>query len=483
MLQRNTDDPLYIQLADQIIDDIQRGIYAVDVKVPSVRLLAKRNGVSISTVTQAYARLEDQGWISARPQSGFYVRSNRVVESSKMPALALQDTPRSVTKAEFINQMLSQLNSNARMNFGTAVADPSWMPQRAMQTHIQKVSRFQTTAVLDYLFAPGLEALRSHIAVRMRDANVSCHADDITITHGCSEALSLCLGAVTSPGDLIAVESPCYYGFLQIANMLGLKVIEIPTDPQQGVSLDALTLALEQWPIKAILIITRYSNPLGCCIPLQQQKRLVRLAKQHNVPIVEDDIYGEIGIPVARDSGPNNTVLKSHDTDGMVLYCSSFSKTMAAGLRVGWCLPGKWYKNVLERQTFTSFSAASLSQHAVLSYLQNGHYDKHLRQFRNRSVVSLQRFIDAIRAYFPPQTCVTEPQGGFILWVALPVGVSAMDLHYAALAHSIAVVPGDIFSNSDHFSNYLRINTAIPWTPDVDAAIKCLADLVKEQMQ
>ena len=484
MLQRQADQPLYIQLADQVADDIRVGVYAAGSKVPSVRKLAGQRGVSISTVTQAYAWLEDQGWITAKPQSGYFVRSDTAPDFSNVPPLSQGDEPRDVTKAEFINQMLAQINRPATVNLGAANPHISWLPQRALQTHIQKVSRFQAADVLDYMFSPGLEDLRSQIAVRMRDVGVRSTADDIVVTHGCAEALTLCLRAVTEPGDLVAVESPCYYGFLQIANMLGLKIIEIPTDPQQGISIDALKLALQQWPIKAIEVSSRYSNPTGSSIPTANQKQLVALASEYQVPVIEDDIYGDIGFPTPRSHfQPLNSVLKTHDKEGWVLYCSSFSKTVAAGLRVGWCVPGRWRKKVMERQTFTTFSAASLSQYAMLSYLQNGHYDRHLRQFRAKAAANMQRFVQAIRQYFPEGTKINEPAGGFILWLSLPPGISAMDLHYQALEHSIIVVPGDLFSNTEHFSNYLRLSTAVPWTEEIDLAIRKLGQLVADQIK
>lgn len=483
MLQRQAEQPLYLQLADQLADDIRDGVYACGAKVPSVRKLAQQHAVSISTVTQAYGWLEDQGWIQARPQSGYYVRSEVMPDASERPPLSLGDEPRDVTNAEFINQMLTRINQPATVNLGAAIPHISWLPQRALQTHIQKVSRFQTAAVLDYSFSPGLEELRAQISVRMRDVGVRCNSDDLVVTHGCAEALTLCLRAVTEPGDLVAVESPCYYGFLQTAKLLGLKVIEIPTDPQTGISVEALKLALQQWPIKAIELSSRYSNPTGCSVPAAQQQQLVALARQYQVPIIEDDIYGDISFPNHR--GPQqapNTVLKTYDDDGWVLYCSSFSKTVSAGLRVGWCIPGRWKNAVMQRQTFTTFSAASLSQYAMLSYLQNSHYDRHLRQFRLKAATNMQRFSEAVRQYFPPGTKINDPSGGFILWISLPPDVNAMELHYAALKESIVVVPGDLFSNTGHFSNYIRISTAVPWNDKHEQAIKILGQLAAAQL-
>ena len=483
----NTTDPLYRQVARELIADIEAGVYPVGHKVPSVRRLSKTREVSISTVSQAYSWLEDQGWLMARPQSGYYVRScfspvPREQVADALPPASQGEAPAEFTKAGLITDMLGQINRSSQINLGAAIPAPEVLPLRQLQTHINKVSRFHTAAVLDYQFSPGLEALRRQMAARMRDVGVRCLASDIIITNGCAEALTLCLRATMRAGDLLAVESPCYYGVLQVAGLLGLKIIEIPTDPQTGISVEALQLALEQWPVKMVAVNSRYSNPTGSVIPQDNQKMLLRLAEQYDIGIIEDDVYGELGYPGTAGDQPFNTVLKTFDRDGRVLYCSSFSKTLSAGLRVGWCIPGRWYRQVCEQQTFTTFSAPSLSQYAVSSYLQNGQYDRHLRQLRPKMAEYTRRMLDAVHRYFPPGTKVTEPRGGFILWLALPPPVDATELYHAAARQSVAIVPGGLFSNTGHFDHCIRINTSLPWNKDIDRALQTLATLTAKQL-
>ncbi len=479
MLNRQLGTPLYEQLAHQLMEDIDAGVYSVGQRVPSVRHMSRHMGVSISTVTQAYAWLEDQGWLRARPQSGYFVRARQAMLPPSVP-LASSEQPATFTKAELVNRMLARLNEPRQINFGAAVPTPDMLPLRPLQTHINKVSRFNTRQIVDYQFSPGLAELRQQIAIRMRDVDVRCHQDDIVITNGCAEAVTLCLRATMQPGDVIAVESPCYYGFLQIAGMLGLKIIEIPTDSNTGLSVEALEQALQQWPIKLIALTARYSNPTGASMPAEQQRRLVALARQYDIAVLEDDIYGELGFPGARQEPPLMSVLKSYDDDGRVLYCSSFSKTLAAGLRVGWCVPGRWYRQVIENQTFTTFSASSLSQHALCSYLQNGQYDRHLRQLRRRLADNCQQFLDGIARYLPGDTRVSEPKGGFILWLGLPPGVNAMELYHLAADHSISIVPGDLFSNSHHFEHCIRLNCAVNWNETKVQALQTLGQLVAQ---
>ncbi len=486
MLNAQLKQPLYQQLAEQISTDIQTGVYPVGQKVPSVRRMSTLRGVSISTVSQAYARLEDSGWLNARPQSGYYVCSNRTPERRReqLPLSSPQEQPSEVTKSSLISNMLAQLSRPSLVNFGAAIPDASLLPQRQLQRHIQQASRFQLKQVLEYQFSPGFEGLRQQLAVRMSNAGIHCISDDIIITNGCAEAIALCLRAATNPGDLIAVESPCYYGFLQLASMMGLKLIEIPTDPETGMSMEALQLALSQWPVKLVALTARFSNPTGALMPTVKQQQLVELAQKYDVGIIEDDIYGEISFAetsaAARKQAQEDgsfSAIKAFDQDGRVMYCSSFSKTLTAGLRVGWCVPGQWYQDVIDQQTFTTFSSSSLSQRAVHSYLQNSQYDRHLRQLRRQLAANLPQFVDAIERYFPAETRFSVPKGGYTLWLALPPRVNAERLYYLARERSMSLVPGSLFTNSDQFDHCIRLNIAHPWTEEIHQALMVLGEL------
>lgn len=467
--------PLYKQLADDLQQDIQQGLYISGHKVPSVRQLSQLKSVSISTVNQAYALLEDRGLIKSRPQSGYFVREGALDEPLP-PPMSSGGLPSEVSKADLIGAMLAGCNTPDNLNLGAAIPDQTFMPYKSLQTHIQKATRFNHQDVFNYQFAPGYEPLRTLIAQRMRHSGVRCHPDEIVITNGCSEAISLCLQVSTQAGDIVAVESPCYYGLLQQLKIKGLKVIEIPTDPQTGISLEALTLALQEWPIKLLALSSRYSNPTGASLPESKQQKLIELCHQNDVTIIDDDIYGDLGYE------DNNSVLKRFDQTGNVMHCSSFSKTLSPGLRLGWCLPGKRLQPFVQAQTFTSFSPASLFQVALSSYLQYGHYDKHLRRFQAQAKENTQKFSQVIKQYFPQGTRLSVPKGGFTLWVCMPSEISAIKLHQQALQAKISVVPGDIFSNTEQFSSYIRINCALPWSERVSEGLKILGDLAKNQL-
>ncbi|QGZ30474.1 PLP-dependent aminotransferase family protein [Stutzerimonas stutzeri] len=462
---------LYQRIAHQLAEDIRRGVYRPGERVPSVRKMSMQLNVSHATVLQAYANLEDQGMIRARPQSGFYVHHTPAL-TAPTPDIAQVERPTLVTRSSIINQVLSESRRDGLIPLGAAVPHVDYLPARALHQQLAKITRFQSQRAFSYMFSPGYEPLRRQVAIRMRDAGVVVGPDEVVITHGCVDALQMSLRVLTKPGDLIAAESPSYYGLLQLADLLGLKVIEIPCDPDTGLSLEALHLAASQWPIKALVLTARLSNPLGGSVPDARQKQLLKLAANFDIQVVEDDIYGELLF----DAG-SIKALKSNDRDGRVIYCSSFSKTISPGVRIGWIIPGRYREEIQRLQTFSTHSACSVTQMGVAAYLENGGYDRHLRYIRHEYRKNLSAFQLAVQRYFPEGTQLTRPTGGFILWVSLPARVNTQELHVQALERGISIAPGLIFSNTEQFNHCVRLNCALPWTDEVERALKTLGEL------
>jgi DNA-binding transcriptional MocR family regulator len=465
---------LYQRIAHQLAEDIRRGVYRPGERVPSVRKMSMQLSVSHATVLQAYANLEDQGMIRARPQSGFYVHHTPAL-TAPTPDIAQVERPTLVTRSSIINQVLSESRRDGLIPLGAAVPHADYLPARALHQQLAKVTRFQSQRAFSYMFSPGYEPLRRQVAIRMRDAGVIVGPDEVVITHGCVDALQMSLRVLTKPGDLIAAESPSYYGLLQLADLLGLKVIEIPCDPDTGLSLEALQLAASQWPIKALVLTARLSNPLGGSVPDARQKQLLKLAANFDIQIVEDDIYGELLFDVG-----SIKALKSNDRDGRVIYCSSFSKTISPGVRIGWIIPGRYREEIQRLQTFSTHSACSVTQMGVAAYLENGGYDRHLRYIRHEYRKNLSAFQLAVQRYFPEGTQMTRPSGGFILWVSLPARVNTKELHVQALKSGISIAPGLIFSNTEQFNHCVRLNCGLPWTAEAERALRTLGELAAE---
>lgn len=465
---------LYQRIAQQLAEDIRRGVYRPGERVPSVRKMSRQLSVSHATVLQAYANLEDQGMIRARPQSGFYVHQTPVL-TAPTPDIAQVERPKLVTRSSIINQVLSESRREGLIPLGAAVPHVDYLPVRALHQQLAKVTRFHSPRAFSYMFSPGYEPLRRQVAIRMRDAGVVVDSSEIVITHGCVDALQMSLRVLTKPGDLIAAESPTYYGLLQLADLLGLKVIEIPSDPDTGMSLEALQLAAGHWPIKALVLTARLSNPLGVSIPDHRQKQLLSLAARFDIQIVEDDIYGELMF----DQGQYKA-LKSNDRDGRVIYCSSFSKTLSPGVRIGWVIAGRHQAEIERLQTFSTHSACSVTQMGVAAYLENGGYDRHLRAIRQEYRKNLSAFQLAVQRYFPEGTQMTRPKGNFILWVSLPVRVNTQDLHVRALERGISIAPGLIFSNTEQFNHCIRLNCGLSWNNETERALRTLGQLASD---
>jgi DNA-binding transcriptional MocR family regulator len=319
-----------------------------------------------------------------------------------------------------------------------------------------------------------LEALRTQIAQRAVNAGCSLSPNDIQITSGGIEAIDLCLHAVCRPGDIVATESPTYFGTLQLLEVHGLRALEIPTHPHEGISLEALEFAIEHNPIRAVLVISNFNNPLGSQIPDEKKKELVKLLARHDIPLIENDVSGEIYFG---DKRP--LVCKAFDTKGLVMLLSSFSKDISPGLRIGWVAPGR-YRSELEWLKFTvSVASPTLPQIVVAQFLESGGYDQHLRRIRREYARNVELLSDAVMRYFPEGLRLTRPSGGFVLWVRLPENVDSLELYKIARERGITLAPGYVFSATHQFSNFIRLNAA-EFNYSIERALEHLGMMIKE---
>lgn len=281
---------------------------------------------------------------------------------------------------------------------------------------------------------------------------------DGVVTAGCMEAVAMCLKAVTKPGDTVAIENPTYFGIFQVIESLGLKALEVATDPVTGIDPEHLGGLICKFPIKACVFVTNFGNPLGFCMPDEKKRALVQLLTRHRIPLIEDDIYGELYFGGSR---PKNC--KSFDKEGWVLYCSSLSKSLAPGYRIGWTLPGRFTEEVMRTKMMFNVTGTTITQRAIAHFLGIGRYEYHLRKLRKALHTQCLRYMQGILQYFPPGTKVSRPQGGFVLWVELDQQLNSYRLYQEALKHNVSVAPGQLFSVQGQFGNCLRISYARPW--------------------
>ncbi len=463
---------LYEQLATTISKLIDVGTLKPGDRLPSVRKLSKKRGVSISTVLQAYRHLEDCCLVEARPQSGFYVRPqvrNRPTEPQ------ITAPPLAVTEVEVSDLVMKVLESVADPDvvpLGAAIPSPDLLPTARLNRVLASVARRAGPEINTYLLPQGYDPLRQEIARRALDWGCSLSRDDFIITCGCLQALSLCLRAVARAGDTIAVESPAYFGVLQLIESLHMKTLEIPTSPRDGIDVEALERCIEKEAVTACLVTPNFHNPLGSLMPEAHKKALVDLCARHQVPLIEDDLYGDLYFEPPRPKS-----LKAYDRDGNVLQCSSFSKTLAPGYRIGWVAPGRFAPEVRRAKLASTISTAAPLQMALAEFLRQGGYDRHLRTLRRAFANNLERMTQAVGEYFPEGTRATRPLGGFVLWVELPERVNALALFREAVKHRISIAPGPIFSSTGQYDQCIRLSGGHSWSDRIEQALQTLGRL------
>ncbi|MDK9706886.1 MAG: PLP-dependent aminotransferase family protein [Desulforhopalus sp.] len=467
----------YRRLAGELAEQIKTGLYRAGDRLPSLRSLRARTGLSITTINQAYVELERQGLVEPREKSGYYVRPllrNLPLPSQRMWCKA--DRPRKITIASQAEAILAILNNDNVAPFGAALPASQLLPAKQLAQAAQRISAtyFKGTG-LECGTANGVPALKKQIAGRAVGVGRHLNAEDIIITHGCMDAIQLCLRAVTKAGDIVVTESPTFTCYLQLLRNLGLLALEIPADPSTGIDLDILEKALQDNRVAACLVNPTFQNPLGFDMPAERKEQLVRLLEKHAIPLIEDDIFGELYFGVSRPPA-----LQTFDRNGLVLTCSSFSKTLAPDFRVGWIIPGR-FKEVIDQLKINSYTVPSKFPQLILAdFLENGHYDRHLRKIRSAFRNQVSCTAAAIGRHFPEGTRLSTPGGGYILWVELDERVDGMELFRRAWDKKICVVPGAITTSSGRLNNCIRISCGHPFTGQTERAIETLGRIIAE---
>ena len=462
----------YEQLADEMAQAMRDGLLQPGERLPSVRQTCQRRGISPSTVFQAYGLLETRGLIEARPRSGFYVRAHKRPARALPKAAVPQAGVTAVTVSALAFGLLESTRDAAVVPLGSAFPASHLFPFDALARSGARAMRRLKPAQITSALTAGDPELRQALRRRYALQGVPLVEDELVITNGAMEALNLCLQAVTQPGDVVVVESPTFYAALQALERLNLKAVEVATDPQTGVNLDALAQLLVGQKVAACWFMPSLQNPLGALMPPARKQALVALLAQHGVPLIEDDVYGELYADVRRPPPA-----KAFDQTGGVLHCASFSKCLAPGYRVGWAAAGRFAPTVQRLKMMSSLATALPPQLAIADYLAQGGYDRHLRQLRAALAAEQQRARRLIERHFPAGTRVTRPAGGYFLWLELPAAVDALALHHQAMAQGISTAPGVLFSADRRFVHHLRLNVGHPGDSRVDDALRRVGEL------
>lgn len=471
---RRMDTPLYQRLAAQIERGIASGALRAGDRLPSVRQLSQQHGVSMSTALQAFRHLENHGVVQARPKSGYFVAGH--APDLPEPLLDLR-----MEGASFVN--IDQVLQEFLYIVDDPLACPRFhalparelLPEAKLQALTASVNRRHPEFASGYAMA-GSPALRQEIARRAVSSGVQLRPDEIVITNGGLEAVYLALRSVAASGDTIIVESPTYFHLLQVNESLGMKVLEIPTHPRTGLSLQAMDFATQTpGAVRACIVLPNFPNPTGSLMPVEHKRRLVRMMAERHITIIESDIYGEMYFGEQRPP-----VLKSFDETNDVILCSAFTKTVAPGYRIGWIAPGRHFVKTQALKMRTSVACPMLTQEVIAQFIRDGGYDHHLRRLRAALKSQSERMAEAIARWFPAGCRLSVPQGGLLLWIELPRHVDSREVFALARLEHIGVAPGAAFSTSRRFDHFIRLQYGDPWSPKLEAAIKRLGQIVSK---
>jgi len=468
VISRSNSEFLYQQVIQLVRDLCLQGSLLPGEKLPSLRKMADKLNISIPTVKQAYQLLEGQGLIEAREKSGYFLKSSQL-NQSRPKRVRLSREPTTVNKQGLIEQVYSAIHKANVVPFGIANPVAAAPTDKALARTIRRVMTLAGASAINYGPMDGFAPLKKQLIHRYLDFGIGVDSDELVITNGAQEALAIALKCVAKPGDVIAIESPCYFGIIELIESLGLKALEIPLCPDEGIWLDDLAQALDEHDIKACVFSTSLNNPVGSFMPDAKREQLVALLEQRDVVLIEDDVYGDLHF-TAKPA-------QAYSKKGLVITCASFSKTAAPSYRIGWIIAGKFAEQARRHKRALSCSAPLINQWTLYEFIASGEYDRNIRLLRQRLSTNKERMIWCLQQYMPSCARISNPQGGCVIWVDLGSQYDAVKLFHLALEAGISITPGLIFSAGKKYRSCFRLSYGLPWSENLEQAIKTLSQL------
>jgi len=459
----------YQQLEQWLLQGIIDGRWKLGDRLPSIREICTQQGLSKATVQHALQRLEAQGLLEVRPKAGHFV--TLVPKTTEPPRMTSRiEAPRPVNVSDLL---LDIMGRSAAFDLLPELHAGDLPPGIvSLNRSIGRALRRQRGADFQYYDKPaGDLALREQLGLLLAKRGWPVTPDELCITSGCQHALFLALMACCRPGDTVAVESPGFYGVLQLLEQLDLQVLEIPTSTSTGMDLDALEEALGRWDIQACIVSPAFATPGGALMSNASCQRLMALAEKHDLAVIEDDIYAESGFYQVPDT------LKALDETDRVIHCSSFSKVLSRDLRLGWISGARWHQRILHLKMVTQLASSRYLQQGVAEYMKEGELSAHLRRQRKLLRAQRDRLLASLHAW-PVPVRVTAPNGGLAVWLELPSTVDTLPCYRKALEAGVIITPGPLFSASGEFANCLRISFSHPWDERRISALNQLPELL-----
>ena len=471
--QKQTEQHRYQQLASKIRQQIDKQRWVSGERLPSIRRLSELNQLSKNTVIQALHTLEAEGIVEARPKMGYFVS----VRHRQIPPRAPKHVRLKPTVVEVPDLFQDIMMRSAAFDVfpGGTETNPS-AHLVSLNRHLGRALRHKPQNKAMYYDAPlGLETLRFQIKERYRGIGLNLTTTDFCITSGCQHALFLALMVSCQPGDNVAVESPAFYGVLQLLQRLRLNAIEIPSSPSDGIDVEAISKAAKDWKVKACVVTPAYATPTGACIPDNHKKRLVELANRYDMTIIEDDIYGDLCF------GDRPLPVKAFDSEERVILCGSFSKSLSRDLRIGWVAGGRLHNEITRLKLVTQLASNQSAQQGLSSFIAEGHYRRHLYQYRQTLKRQRDQLVQSLRNEWSETTRFSIPDGGLSLWVQLDKSIDTALLYQKALKRDIILTPGALFTTDARFKNYLRLSFSHPTENERLEAIRILGEIIRAE--
>ena len=469
---------LYEKIVEDISNQINNGVLKSGEQLPSLRKLSRDFRVSISTVMQAYTMLESLGLVIVKSKSGYYVRhkTDRV-----LPEIEITNIETTVKRFQ-PNEIILSIQDLARtpniISLGAAIPHSDVLPVKKLSRIVTKISRGFEPTSLDYQFPPGNYKLRREIAKHSIEWGCNFSPDDIIITSGAMDAISLCLRAIAKHGDTIIIESPNYTVNLLLLQSLGLKILELPTHPRDGINIPSLKRVLEDHEVAGCLLYPTLCNPIGSIMPLKKREEVYKILAYKEIPLIEVNVHGELCFDHSRPKP-----IKALDIKKNVLYIYSFSKTVAPGYRIGWVSPGRYYEQVRRLKLINSMATASIQQMAIAEFLKSGGFERSIKNQREIFSNRVSVLSDFVSEYFPDGTRFSRPRGGYFLWVELPKNADSVKLQRMALKENISIAPGPMFTTKErNYRNFIRLSCATPnWSSStIQSALEKLGKLIRQ---
>ena len=448
-LRRESQTPLYRQLIQQIRSQIERGALPPGTRLPASRALARQLGISRISVVNAYSELRSAKLLSAHAGRGTFV--------AHAPGLPEPAPATSEARAASIRQMMRLARKPGIIDFSSGSPPGEFFPIAYLQEAINQVIERDGAKALSYEVAEGYLPLRRAVREYVRAIGIACRLEDVLITGGAQQAIDLVLQSLVSPSETIVTADPTYLGIIDIAKARGLRIHGIPVD-QDGIRVDALENALSDLRPRLIYVMPSYQNPTGHLMPMHRRRQLARLAAQHRIPLLEDEVYREF-----RFEGDELPPLKALDESDVVIHTNAFTKVLLPGIRIGYLIAGgPYYERLARVKQAADISTSGLNQRTIHLLLERGVLAQQLE--RNRIELRRRRVaaLSAAQRHFPPGASWFSPQGGLYLWVELPAdGPSATETFIAAIQRDAAFAIGSLFYTGDGGSHAMRLNFGV----------------------